>query len=346
MKSFMLMLLSFVLFGCGSQSPEAYVTSQDAGVSVVNLDTGKVTDQIDVQAEGPRGIGVTSDGRYIVTANKSNSTISVIDRKSHKLLNQIEVGKNPEFVRVYQDYVFVSTEPASSGKPPAENGHEEDDDDGDKEPAKIAVVDLRTGSKIREIEGGPETEGIEFSNDGKQVIVTNEADNTVTVHNFETGELLKKIDMTPYGNRPRGIKASPDGNNYVATLEHSNNFVVLDKDFNHIKTVPVGINPYGVAFNKSGSKLFVSVSKSKALEVYDTKNYEKENSIALSGNRCWHFTFTPDDKKIIMACGRSDELLVLDAETQSVEKSIPVKGIPWGIVTYPKSIGSLDDTRN
>jgi DNA-binding beta-propeller fold protein YncE len=51
------------------------------------------------------------------------------------------------------------------------------------------VVDLEKGEKVREITGGPETEGIEFSADGSQLVITNEADNTVTVHNIESGEI-------------------------------------------------------------------------------------------------------------------------------------------------------------
>ena len=42
------------------------------------------------------------------------------------------------------------------------------------------MVDLKKGKKVREITGGPETEGLEFSADGKKLIVTNEADNTIT----------------------------------------------------------------------------------------------------------------------------------------------------------------------
>ncbi len=67
----------------------------------------------------------------------------------------------------------------------------DDDDDEDRTPAKVAVVDLNENKKIREITAGPETEGIEFSQDGSKIIVTNEADNTVTIHDFDSGEIVK-----------------------------------------------------------------------------------------------------------------------------------------------------------
>ena len=342
-------IIFLALASCGSsESPKAYVTSQKAGITVIDLITKEVINEIDIQSSGPRGIGVSSDGKYLVTANKGDANLTIIDRVSGKVVSQVEVGKNPEFIRVFKDLVFVSTEPASTGKPPAQNEHEgkeDDDDDDDKTPAQIAVVDIKQGKKLREIEGGPETEGIEFNQDGTKVIVTNEADNTITIHDLNSGELLKTFDVKPYGDRPRGIKMSPKGNVYVSTLEHSDNFIVLDQDFNHQKTIPTGSNPYGVSFDSTGDRLFVASSKSKLLEVFETENFTKIKDIPLDGKRCWHFSFTPDNNELLMACGRSDELKLIDTNKLEVTGSIAVQGIPWGVVTYPKAIGSLDDVR-
>lgn len=321
----------------------AYVSNQDAGVTVINLDTMETTGTIDIQGKSPRGIGVTADGKLLITANKDDGNISVIDTATGQLVKHIEVGKNPEFVRVMGNFVFVSTEPSSKGGPPPKPGEvvKEDDDDDDAIPARIAVVDLKKGKKIREIVGGPETEGIEFSKDGKKLIITNEADNTITVHNLKTGKLLKTIPTKEYGNRPRGIKVSPDGSIYVATLELANKFLVLDKNFKVLRTVDTGNSPYGISFDRDGKRIYVASSKEKALQVYDAKTYEKIKDIP-TGNRCWHFTFTPDDKQILLACGKSDAVQVIDVEKLEKVKEIGDKDMPWGIVTYPKSMGSLD----
>ncbi len=320
----------------------AYVSNQNGGVTVIDLDSLETKDNIDIQAKSPRGIGITADGKFLVTANKDDGNISVIDTATKQVVKQIEVGKNPEFVRVFGQYVFVSTEPSSKGGPPPKSGQEEKDDDDDaKVPARIAVVDLKKGKKIREIIGGPETEGIEFSKDGKKILITNEADNTITVHNFITGKLLQTIKTHEYGDRPRGIKTSPDGKYYVATLEFANKMIVLDKNFKVIRSVDTAAAPYGVAFNKSGDKVYVAAAKDKVLQVFDTKSFEKLADIP-TANRCWHFSFTPDDSQILMACGKSDAVIVIDAEKQEKVKEISDKEMPWGIVTYPKSMGSLD----
>ncbi|MFW5432407.1 MAG: hypothetical protein ACKE5Q_06445, partial [Methylophilaceae bacterium] len=175
----------------------AYVTSQKSdtsGVSVIDLATMEVVNTFDVKAEGPRGLGITANGSKLIVATRENESISVIDPATGEVMQQINVGKNPEFVRVNGDYAYISSEPSAKGGPPPKPGSKEaeenDDDDDDKTPARIAIVDLVKGEKIRDIVGGPETEGIEFSADGKEIVITNEADNTITVHNIESGELV------------------------------------------------------------------------------------------------------------------------------------------------------------
>lgn len=327
----------------------AYVSTQDAGVNVIDLTTMQVTKQFDVKAEGPRGLAVTDDGKQLVVATRENGSVSVIDTATGEVVKQIEVGKNPEFVRVSGNFAFVSSEPSSKAGPPPKPGEkpaedDDDDDDDEKIPAKIAVVDLSKGEKIREITGGPETEGLEFSTDGKQLVITNEADNTVTVHNIETGELVKTIATHEYGDRPRGIKVSPDGNTYLATLEFGNKFMVMDKDFNVVRTVDTAETPYGIAYDSKGERIFVATNKAKLLQVFDAKSFEKIKEVP-TGNRCWHFSFTPDNKNILLACGKSDAVFVIDAEKLEVTNQVEVKNMPWGVVTFPKAMGSLENVK-
>jgi YVTN family beta-propeller protein len=327
-----------------TSSGTAYVTSQDAGVTVIDLATMQVTKTFDVKAAGPRGLGVTEDGKKLIVATRENESVSVIDTATGEVLQQILVGKNPEFVRVKGNFAYVSSEPSAKAGPPPKPGEkpaEEEDDDEEKIPAKIAVVDLTKGEKVREITGGPETEGIEFSADGKNLVITNEADNTVTVHNLEDGSLVKTIKTHEYGDRPRGIKVSPDGSTYLATLEFGNKILVLDKDFNFVRTVDTAETPYGISYDAKGDKIFVATNKAKLLQVFDAKTFEKIKDIP-TGNRCWHFSFTPDDKQIMLACGKSDAIFVIDTEKLEVTKQVEVKNLPWGLVTYPKAMGSLD----
>lgn len=318
----------------------AYVSNQNAGVSVVDLDQLETVGTIDNGSATPRGLGLSDDGRWLVTANRDAGNLSIIDRATGKLERQVEIGANPEFVRVRGTTAYVSYEPSSKGGPPVAGGHDDDDENGP--PAQIAVVDLEKGTVTRRILGGKETEGLEFSADGKLLLVTNEADDTITVHDIATGKLVRTIPTIAYGKRPRGIKRSRDGKTYVATLEIGNQLLVLDaKTFEVKRSVPTADFPYGLAFDRKGTRIYVAAARAKVLQVFDAKTYAPIAS-APTGDRCWHFTFTPDDAQLLVVCGRSNEVVVLDAKTLAPVKRIEDKQLPWGAVTWPKSVGSLD----
>lgn len=338
----------------------AYVSNQGGGISVIDLATMELRPEIEAFGKEPRGLGVTADGKLLVLANREGGKLTVIDRASGKLLRHIAIGPNPEFVRTRGHYAFVSFEPSSTGKAPTKPGvgpapepasapgsatagaaPAADKEDADSDPARIAVVDLASGKLLRTIKGGLQTEGIEFAADGQHILITNEEDNTVTVHRIADGKRVKVVSTKAYGERPRGVKMSPDGKHYVVTLEQGNAFIVLDAAYRVVKSVKTGASPYGVSFDRAGQRLFVASARSKTLQVFDADSFAPIKDVP-TGDRCWHFSFTPDDKHILLACGRSSEVLVIDTHTLETVKRIADAQTPWGVVTYPKAMGSLD----
>jgi YVTN family beta-propeller protein len=339
-----LALLSVMAMGTSvalAAGPTAYVTSETAGVGVIDLDQMTLTKTISLGDDGPRGLSLNADGTRLLVANKKTGDLSEIDTSTGKIVRRAKIGKNPEFVRVHRGYAYVTYEPGEDGGPPGAGGKPDDDDDPNKPPAEIAVVDLTSLKVIHSVKSGHETEGVEFSPDGKLILVTNEGDDTVSVYQVGTGKPVRTVKLDK-GSRPRGIKASPDGKQYVVTLENSNKFVVLNAgDLKTVKTVDTKLGPYGVAFDPSGKHLLVAASRDKTLQVFDAKTYEHVNDVPV-GQRCWHFSFTPDGSKLLLACGRSNAVYVLDAGTFQTVKQIGDLPLAWGIVTYPRSAGSIE----
>jgi DNA-binding beta-propeller fold protein YncE len=335
-------------------APTAYVTSETAGVGVIDLDQMTLTRTFALGGDGPRGLSLTADGKRLLLANKNTADLSEIDTATGKVVRRVKIGKNPEFVRVFRGYAYVTYEPGESSGPPkaAEGpgasagaggppGAGKDDDDANAPPAEIAIVDLKSLRVIRSVKSGHETEGVEFSADGKELLVTNEGDDTVSVYHVGTGAPLRGIKLD-HGSRPRGIKRSPDGKQYVVTLENTNKFVVLDaRSLKALKTVDTQLGPYGVAFDPSGKRLFVAAARGKTLQVFDAKTYDHVSDVPM-GQRCWHFSFTPDGSKVMLACGRSNAVYVLDASSYQTIKQIDGLPLAWGIVTYPRGAGSID----
>ncbi|GBC84785.1 hypothetical protein HRbin11_01220 [bacterium HR11] len=327
----------------------AYVSNEQGGVSVIDLARLEVVREVPVGGGNPRGLVVTADGRYVLTANKQTADVSVLDTRTWAVVTRIPIGTNPEFLKLHPggQWVFTSHEPGAEGGPPKAVGNsEEHEEKGEAGPAAlppsrvvaIEVGDWRIG---RAFLGGVETEGIAFSPDGQRLVVTNEGEDAVSMYDVTTGRLLRRTDLSPHGTRPRGIKPWPDGRGYVVTMEASSTLIVLNADLEVVRTLPVGRGPYGVAFDRSGNRLFVAAARDQKLQVYDAKTLELRREVPV-GARCWHFTFTPDDAKILLACGRSDAVYVIDAATYEVVKVLKGFRLPWGIVTYPKAYGSLD----
>lgn len=323
----------------------AYVSEEDGGVSIIDLSTLKVIRRVSPSDVAPRGITVSVDGQYVITSDKNTSDAAVFSTADLSLAKRIHIGEGPEFIKINPagDRLFATFEPSSKGAPPGTPGAapaKKDDDDDNGPPAEIASFHMGDWAPGPVSTAGQETEGIEFSRDGKLMLVANESQETIGVFDEATGKHIKDIDLKAYGIRPRGLKVSPEGDKYAVTMEMSGTLLIMDTNFKVIKSVPTAAKPYGVAFDRAGKRIFVSAAQAGKLQVFSSDSLQLLAEVP-TGKRCWHFTFTPDDSKILMACGRSNNIFVIDANSYKPAGTIEGFKLPWGIVTYPRSYGSL-----
>ncbi len=321
----------------------AYVSEEDGGIVVIDLNTLKIVKRVHPKDTAPRGIGITFDGKYLVTANKDTADASVFDTRGLRLVRRIPVGDNPEFVKLNPSgtSAFISYEPGSTAGPPQEGpSGEEEDDDADEPPAQIMEFKVSDWSRVQSFVAGKETEGLEFTPDGKSLIVANEAADSLGLYDVATGKLARTINLASYGKRPRGVKVSPQGNSFAVTMEGSGTLLSLDQNLNVIRSVATAAKPYGLAFDRQGSRIFVNAAAARKMQVYSADSLQLLGETSI-GQRCWHFTFTPDDSKLLLACGRSNNVYVIDAKTYQPIGVLDGFHLPWGIVTYPRAFGSL-----
>ena len=333
----------------GAHSPKvptnvAYVSEEEGGISVIDLSTLKVIRRVEPTDVAPRGLVVTFDGKYVITSNKNTSDGAVFSTPDLSLLRRIHIGESPEFIKINPagDRLFATFEPGSKGGPPpaTAGGAKGDSDDDNGPPAQIATFHIGDWKPGPVSTAGQETEGIEFSRDGKLMLVANESQETIGVFDQATGRHLRDVDLKTYGIRPRGLKVSPNGNGYAVTMETSGTLLTMDANFNVLKSVPTAAKPYGLAFDRAGKRIFVSAAQAGKLQVFSADSLQLLAEVP-TGKRCWHFTFTPDDSRILLACGRSNNIVVIDANSYKPAGTIEGLKLPWGIVTYPRSYGSL-----
>jgi len=322
----------------------AYVTEEDGGVSVIDLNRLAVVKRVHPSDVAPRGLGLTFDGRFLVTANKDSADMTVFDTRGLRLdlVRRIPVGDNPEFIKMFPTgrWLFTSFEPGSAGGPPQETAAGEEQQEENEKPSEIVSFSVADWSRGQVFTAGKETEGLEFSADGTLLIVANEAQDNIGIFQTGTGQLVKSVDLAMYGRRPRGVKRSPDGNSYAVTMEGSSTLLLLDPDFHVMKRTMTAAKPYGVAFDRSGRRIFVAAAGARTLQVYGADSLQLVAEAPI-GQRCWHFTFTPDDRRLLLACGRSNNVYVIDANSYQPITVIGGFQVPWGILTHPRAFGSL-----
>ena len=317
----------------------AYVSEEGGRISIIDLNSLQVVKTAQPKDVAPRGISLARHGRYLVTANKSTSDISVFDTRDLRSIRRVRVGDNPEFVKMHPSgkWLFVSCEPGSASTTPGQTATSEED----KATSRIVILNVKDWSLGRTFAAGKETEGIEFSPDGKSLIVANEGQNTLSIFEIATGQRTREVDLSPYGSRPRGVKLSPQGNAYAVTMEASGTLLLLDQNFNVTRSVATGAMPDGVSFDRQGRRVVVAAARAQKIQFFSTDSLQLLGEAPV-GQRCWHFTFTQDDSKILVACGRSNSVYVIDAKTYRPIRTLTGFQMPWGIVLYPRAYGSLD----
>jgi YVTN family beta-propeller protein len=89
----------------------------------------------------------------------------------------------------------------------------------------MVVFDLETGEMIDIVYSGAGAEGIDVSPDGREVWVTNRADNTITIFDTQTLEVLAQL---PCEDFPIRAKFTPDGSRFLVSNARSGNIAVFD----------------------------------------------------------------------------------------------------------------------
>jgi YVTN family beta-propeller protein len=161
----------------------AYVASQEPGkfaLVVVDLAARSVLRTVTLD-KPPRDPEFASDGRALYFTLASINAVQVLDPTSDKIIAQIPTGASPHIAALFRG--------ASAGTVVVQG------------PGELLLFDPATNAPLRSIAVGKQPHWMAATPDGKQVFVTNEGSNDVTVVDLATGT-TKTI---PVGVAPRKV---------------------------------------------------------------------------------------------------------------------------------------------
>jgi YVTN family beta-propeller protein len=130
----------------------------------------------------------------------------------------------------------------------------------------------------------------------------------------------------------------------------SNDVSVINTTSNTVTaTIPVGLEPWGVAVSPDGSKVYITNENSNfvpgTVSVIDTATNMVTATIPV-GQAPEGIAVTPDGRKVYVANISSNTVSVIDTATNTVTAAIPVSNFPIGVAASPDGskvyITSLD----
>lgn len=235
-----------------------YVASYaDNALRVIDTATQRVVGSIHVGAN-PRGIAVDPDSRHAFVTNYAENSVSVIDTASGKVIHNVAVGANPTAVTIFprDHYAFVTNFYGNT----------------------VSVINIANLKVIGAVPVGAHPDGVAIDPRGEFAYVANSGSNSVSVIDIHTQKVARTVLV---GRSPQKVAIDPDGRHAYVTNYGDNNVSVIDLPtqlgmdiYNALlkvnSTIPVGINPRGLAVAPDSHHAFVVNVGDDTMSVIDT----------------------------------------------------------------------------
>ncbi len=212
---------------------------------------------------------------------------------------------------------------------------------------------------------GASFHGICFSADGRRIYVSDAKDRVLVAQVDENNVLhwLKPYQLPKPaiggGVDAGGLQLSADGGKLYVTLSRNNSLAVLTLADSSVHEIPVGVAPYAVVlhsekkayvsnwggrqplvnevtYETSGSKILVDaktgVANNGAISVVDLESGKQTKHIEV-GLHPSDLLLSPDKSRLFVACANSDQVMVIDTETDQVIETILTRqhnDLPFG----------------
>lgn len=248
-------------------------------------------------------------GRIFVTNEKAD-TISVINGATLEVEKEFAIGKRPRGIGISPDgseiYVAISEENA------------------------IVVFDPLSLEVLRKFEAGSDPETFAVHPNGN-IYISNEDDAKASVFDPKTGQQLAEI---PVGLEPEGVAISVDGSKVIVTSESTNMLHVISvPEHAIVGNILVGARPRAATFTRDGKIAYSTSEISGEVKKIDMQTYEilAQGKLPDSKAKPKDILLSKDETTLYVAGGRSNQVLVLDANSMDVITGIPVGKRVWGL---------------
>lgn len=201
---------------------------------------------------------------------------------------------------------------------------------------RVHVIDLKTNQPIAEITGLKGVHGIGLAKDLAKGYITNGADNTVTVFDYNTFSVLKTIPVN--GKKPDAVLYDKGTQRVFVFNNGSGNATVIDaKTDTVVGNVEMGGAPEFAVSNDKGS-IFNNNEDTNELFEIDARTFKVKNKYSLAPNGVpTGLAYDPATNRLFSVCRKPARLVVLDAGTGRIVQTLPI-GAGVDAVVFEKDL--------
>jgi YVTN family beta-propeller protein len=286
--------------------------------------------------------------------------VDVIDPHTFKVVDQFEVGRQPQHVTPSYDlktlWVLNDLGDSVTRIDPA-TGHKLDTINV-KDPynmyytpdGKYAIVvaertrrlDFRDAKTLKLVDSVPVpcrgVDHADFSADGRYLIASCEFSGQLVKLDVTTRALLGTLSLPAHHSMPQDVRLTPDGSIfYVADMEANGVFEIDGDSFKSIGFIPTGAGAHGLAFSRDSRWMYVSNRREGSVSTIDVRTRQVTAKWVIPGGGSPDMGGVSPDGKVLWLSGRYNaEVYAFDTSDGHLLARIPVGKGPHGLCVFPQ----------
>ena len=302
---------------------------------------------------------VRGDPNLVYVPNSDSNTVSVINPRTYKVIDQFPVGVNPQHVVPSYDLktLWVNNDQGNSltaidprtGRPgrtvPVTDPYNlYFTPDGRY---AIVVSERRGRLDFRDAHtmklhhslpvpcSGPNH--MDFDADGRYLLLSCEFDGRVVKVDVANEKVVGSMTLDP-GGMPQDVKLSPDGNDfYVADMMRGGVWIVDAGRLRKSGFIPTGAGAHGLYVSRDSRSLYVSNRMEGSVSVISFASRKTMQKWRIPGGGSPDMGGVSADGRVLWLAGRYNAVVyAFNTRTGKVIAKIPVGNGPHGLCVYPQ----------
>lgn len=198
----------------------------------------------------------------------------------------------------------------------------------------VNVIDLKSDKTIATITDTKGVHGIAVANDLNKAFISNGKDNSITVVNLKTFDLIEKVKIA--GVKPDAILYDQFSRKVFVYNAESNDATVLDANTNKVvKTIPLGGKPEFSVTNTKGL-IYVNIEDKNEIKTINASTLKVVNTWNIApGEEPSGLAIDLVTNRLFSVCG-NNLMIIVNATNGKIIKTLPIGAGCDGVVFNSK----------